>query len=121
MNALSTALLERTPRQALDALEEGMGLSEDELAQALGTSRRTLQRWRTGAAYPQQAMRKQLSSLLELLERVQETFEGTEAPRHWFESPSHYLGGISPAEAVRVGRADKADLALEALHSGIFF
>lgn len=120
MNALSTALLERTPRQALDALEAGMGLSEDQLAQALGTSRRTLQRWRTGIAYPQQSARQRLSALLALQQRVQETFEGSEAPRRWFHTPSRYMGGVTPAEAVRAGRADRAEAALEALDSGIF-
>ncbi len=120
MNALSAALLERTPRQALDALEQGTGLSEDELAQALGTSRRTIQRWRTGTAYPQQATRHRLAELLDLQRRVQETFDGPDAVRLWFQSPSRYLGGISPAEAVRVGRPERAEAALEALHSGIF-
>jgi DNA-binding transcriptional regulator YiaG len=66
VNTTSAALLERTPRQALEALEEGMGLSEDELAQALGTRRRTVQRWRTGMAYPQQAARQRLVELLNL-------------------------------------------------------
>ena len=120
MNAVSTALLERTPRQALDALGEGMGLSEDELAQALGTSRRTLQRWRTGTAYPQQATRQRLTELLHLCERVQGTFEGPDAPRRWFHIPSRYMGGVTPAEAIRVGRLDRVEAALEALDSGIF-
>lgn len=120
MNAPSTALLERTPRQALDTLEEGMGLSEEELAQALSTSRRTLQRWRMGTAYPQQATRQRLAELLQLYERVRETFDGPDAVQVWFQSPSRYLGGIAPAEAVRVGRPERADAALEALHSGIF-
>jgi transcriptional regulator with XRE-family HTH domain len=120
MNALSTALLERTPRQALDALEEGMGFSEDELAQALGTSRRTLQRWRIGTAYPQLAARQRLAELLHLYERVQGTFEGMDAPRRWLHTPSRYMGGVTPAEAVRVGRLDRAEAALEALDSGIF-
>lgn len=120
MNALSTALLERTPRQALDALEQGIGLSEDELAQALGTSRRTLQRWRAGTAYPQQAMRQRLSALLGLMQRVQDTFDGPDAPRRWFHNPSRYLGGMTPVEAIRVGRLDRVEADLEALHSGAF-
>ena len=120
MKALSTALLERTPRQALRSLEEGMGLSEDELAQALATSRRTLQRWRTGTAYPQQAMRQRLAALLDLMQRVQETFQGAEAPRRWLHSPSRYMGGVTPAEAIRVGRLDRVEADLEALSSGAF-
>lgn len=97
-----------------------MGLSEDELAQALGTSRRTLQRWRTGTAYPQQAARQRLASLLHLYERVQGTFDGPDAVCLWFHTPSRYMGGVTPAEAVRVGRSDRAEAALEALDSGIF-
>jgi uncharacterized protein (DUF2384 family) len=120
MSALPTGLLERTPRQALDALEEGMGLSEEELAQALGTSRRTLQRWRMGAAYPQQAARQRLGELLQLFERAADTFEGDEAPRQWFHSASRYMGGVTPAEAIRVGRLDRVAAALEAFDSGIF-
>jgi uncharacterized protein (DUF2384 family) len=112
--------MELTPRQALDALEAGLGLREEELAQALGSSRRTLHRWRMGAAYPQQAARRRLSELLELQQRVQETFRGTEAPRRWFHAPSRYLGGVTPAEAVRVGRIERVEAALEALHSGAF-
>ena len=120
MNAASLALLEQTPRQTLDALEEGIGLAEDELAQALGTSRRTIQRWRTGTAYPQQAMRMRLGRLIDLMQQVQETFEGAEAPRGWFHSPSRYMGGVTPAEAIRVGRLDRVEADLEALRSGAF-
>ena len=120
MNAASMALLEQTPRQALDALEEGIGLSEDEVAQALGTSRRTLQRWRVGTAYPQQAMRQRLGALIDLMQQVQGTFEGAEAPRRWFHNPSRYMGGVTPAEAIRVGRLDRVEADLEALRSGAF-
>src|SRR6266508_569342 len=113
------AILETTPRQALDALEKGMGLSEHELAQALGTSRRTLQRWRVGTAYPQQATRRRLAELLSLWERVRGTFEGGNTVR-WFHTPSLYMGGVTPGEAIRVGRLDRVEAALEALDSGIF-
>ncbi|MEA2642601.1 MAG: hypothetical protein QOF51_3995 [Chloroflexota bacterium] len=120
MSTIPAALLEITPHQALDALEQGTGLSEEELAAALGTSRRTLQRWRAGTAYPQQLARQRLAELLRLLERVQGTFDSENAVRVWFNSPSRYLAGITPAEAIRVGRTDRAEAALEVLDSGIF-
>lgn len=119
MNA-SAALLDMTPRQALDSLQEATGLSEEELADALGASHRTVRRWRAGTAYPQQLARQRLAALLRLQRRVEETFEGPDAVRRWFHSESRYLGGITPAEAVRVGRLDRAEAALEALDSGVF-
>jgi len=120
MRIAATTLLDLTPHQALSVLEEGLGLSEDELAGALGSSRRTLQRWRGGSAYPQHATRQRLTALLELYQRARETFDGPDAVRLWFQSPSRYLGGITPAEAVRIGRPERAEAALEALRSGAF-
>ncbi len=40
-----------TPSEALDTLEKSLGINEEELAQALKSNRRTLQRWRAGTAY----------------------------------------------------------------------
>ena len=105
---------------AIDALQRGMGLSDDELADALGTSQRTLQRWRGGAVHPRQLARQRLTDLLGLQERVRETFADPEAVRHWLHSESRYLGGITPAEAIRAGRLDRAETTLEALDSGVF-
>ena len=119
MNA-SSAVLDTTPRRALDTLEKALGIPEEELAQALNTNRRTLQRWRTGAAHPQQAARSRLAALLRLQQRVRETFTSSDASRRWFHAPSRYLGGITPAEAIRVGRLERVEAALEALHSGAF-
>lgn len=119
MNA-STALLEMTPRQALEMLEKEIGIPEEELAQALNSNRRTLQRWRSGTAHPQQLARQRLAELIRLQQLVRETFKGKDAVRRWFHAPSRYLGGITPAEAVRVGRLERVEAALEALHSGAF-
>jgi transcriptional regulator with XRE-family HTH domain len=116
----SAAVLDKTPRQALDTLEKSLGVSEDELAQALNSNRRTLQRWRAGTAHPQQLARQRLAELLRLQQRVRMTFEGRDAVRRWFRSESRYLGGMTPAEAVRVGRLDRVGAALEALDSGVF-
>jgi putative toxin-antitoxin system antitoxin component (TIGR02293 family) len=116
----STAVLDVTPRQALDRLEKALGIAEEELAQALNSNRRTLQRWRMGAAYPQQMARQRLADLLRVQQRVRHVFEGRESARRWFHSESRYLGGMTPAEAIRVGRLDRVEAALEALDSGVF-
>jgi transcriptional regulator with XRE-family HTH domain len=119
MNAAS-AVLETTPRQALQALQEGMGLSDAELMEALGTSHRTLRRWRSGTAYPQVLARQRLARMLRLQERVREAFDDPDAVRRWLQAESRLLGGMTPAEALRVGRLDRAEAALEALDSGVF-
>ena len=116
----SAAVLEVSPRQAIDTLEKSLSMSEDELAQALNINRRTLQRWRTGMAYPQQLARQRLAELLRLEQRVGQAFQGRDALRRWFHTESRYLGGMTPAEAIHVGRLDRVEAALEALDSGVF-
>ena len=116
----SSAVLKMTPRQALDTLETELGIPEEDLAQALNSSGRSLQRWRAGSAHPQQLARQRLAELLRLHERVREAFEGQNAVRLWVHSHSRYLSGITPAEAIRAGRLDRVEAALEALDSGAF-
>jgi predicted Abi (CAAX) family protease len=115
-----STVLTMTPSEALDTLEKSLGIREKELAQALNSNRRTLQRWRAGTAHPQQLARRRLAELLRLQERVRATLKGRGAARRWFHSESHYLGGITPAEAIRVGRLDRVEAAFEALDSGTF-
>ncbi len=113
--------LETTPGRAVQALEEGLGLSRGELlASALGASARTVERWRTGQTYPQHEARERLADLLALEGRLGETFVDPEARRAWLRSGSSYLGGLTPLEALLAGRADRVRAALEALDSGVF-
>jgi ribosome-binding protein aMBF1 (putative translation factor) len=107
-----------TPSEALDTLKKSLGLSEEELAQALNSNRRTLQRWRAGTAYPQRQARQRLAELLSLLDRVRRVLKRQAAVRKWFQSETHYLGGITPAEAIRVGRLDRVDAAFAELDPG---
>jgi uncharacterized protein (DUF2384 family) len=116
----SAPVLDVTPKQALNELQSGFGLTDEDLIGALGISARTLQRWRTGSAYPQQAARHRLSELLRLLERAGKTYEGDDSARAWAHSESRYLGGMKPVEAIRAGRFDRAEATLEAFDSGIF-
>jgi uncharacterized protein (DUF2384 family) len=107
-----------TPAEALDALEKSLGMSEDELAQALDSNCRTLHRWRTGTAYPQRQARQRLAGLLALHDRIRGVFKGRAAVRKWLHDECNYLGGITPVEAIRVGRSDRVEAALDALDPG---
>lgn len=112
--------LEMTPRQAIEAIKDEMGLTEEELAGALGTSRRTLQRWRAGTSSPPPLARQRLGELLRLQARVRGTFAGPDAVRRWARAKSQYLHWATPAEAIRAGRLDSAVGTLEVIDSGIF-
>jgi transcriptional regulator with XRE-family HTH domain len=112
--------LEVAPGQAVERLMGGLGLSKKELADALDATPRTLERWRTGGTYPQRDTRRRLAELVELDYHLRETFEDREAVQRWLSSPNRYLGGLTPVEAVRVGRVDRVEAALEALDSGVF-
>ena len=112
--------LEITPAQAVERLEGDLGLTRGELAAALGATPRTLERWRTGATHPQRDARRRLAALLNLDEHLRDTFTDWEAAREWLRAPSPYLGGLTPADALRAGRADRVEAALEALDSGVF-
>jgi hypothetical protein len=40
--------------------------------------------------------------------------------REWLHAPNHSLGGFSPVAALRLGRVDRVEAALDALDGGIF-
>jgi hypothetical protein len=61
-----------------------------------------------------------LAGLLALDVRLRETFDSAEESREWLNAENRYLGGLTPAEAVRAGRVDRVEAALEAIDSGIF-
>lgn len=112
--------LEMTPVRAVERLEEGLGLSANELAAALDVAPRTLERWRAGQTHPQRDARQRLAALVALDDHLRETFEEPETGHKWMHASNGYLGGLTPAEVVRVGRVDRVEAALEALDSGVF-
>ena len=112
--------LEMTPGRAVETVEGGLGLSRGEIAGALGASARTVERWRTGQTYPQHEARERLAELVAVEVHLGETFDDPESGRAWLRSGNPYLGGLTPLEVVRAGRADRVQAALEALDSGVF-
>jgi transcriptional regulator with XRE-family HTH domain len=99
---------------------EALGLSPNDLADILGTDRRTVLRWLSGETFPQHASRQTLEQLMALDHRLNEMFESRDAAREWLQSESGYFGGLKPIDALLRGRIDAVDAALEALDSGIF-
>ena len=112
--------LDTTPRQAIEQLEHDLGLTPQDLCGAMGVSRRTLERWRSGDAYPQRESREKLAELVELDEALQASFINLEHVRTWMHSEARYLGSATPAEMVRIGRIDRARANLGVLEHGIF-
>ena len=117
---MATALLEMTPHRAVEQLESELGLSQNDLARTLDTNPRTIGRWRAGRTYPQQEARRRLIALLGLQHHLSETFSSSEEVRAWLHTENRYLGGLTPADALRAGRIDRVEAALEALDSGVF-
>jgi transcriptional regulator with XRE-family HTH domain len=101
-------------------LEEDLGLSVKDLTGALSVDRKTLERWVSGETYPQREARRRLIALLALRDHLRESFTDLEGAREWLNAPARYLGGITPAEALRTGRMDRVEATLDALESGIF-
>ena len=108
------------PRQAIERIERTLNLSDRELAHQLAASPRTLNRWRMNETFPQHEARERLATLVALAEHLHETFPTPEAILLWLDSANRYLGNFTPADAMRAGRFDRVETALEALDAGIF-
>jgi transcriptional regulator with XRE-family HTH domain len=113
-------VLDRAPAAVVAQLEEELHLTGSELAKALNTNPRTIDRWKAGTRYPQHEARQKLTELEALVHRLCSTFTTREAIWAWLREDSRYLGGMAPIDALRAGRFDRANAALEALDSGVF-
>lgn len=109
-----------TPRQAIEQLEQDLGLTPQDICGALNVTRRTLERWRSGESYPQRESREKLAELGELNEYFQEAFEDGDAVREWLNAKSRYLRWMTPADSIRQGNFDGALGALQVIEYGIF-
>jgi putative toxin-antitoxin system antitoxin component (TIGR02293 family) len=116
MDATRTRL-DTTPERAIAGLENSLDITEADIALALGISVRSLRRWGSGESHPQRESRTRLARLVALAGHLEEAF-GEDADE-WLGADSRYLGGLKPIEALRAGRMDRVEDALEALDSGI--
>jgi hypothetical protein len=115
----ASAPLELAPYRIVEQVSADLDLPIDQLARALDADPRTVDRWRAGT-YPQRETRQRLADLQNLHYHLRDTFTTIDALKEWVHSPSRYLGELTPADAIRVGRFDRVEAALEALDSGVF-
>ena len=108
------------PSRVIGRLERDLDLAAEDVARALDTTVRTLERWRAGEAYPQRGARERLKELQALAEHLEDTFATRDSTAKWLRADNRYLGGIKPIEALRAGRVDRVEGALEAFDLGIF-
>ena len=120
MSASPISQLDITPRQAIRQLESDLGLTAKDLTGALDIDRKTLDRWVSGATYPQRDARRRLVAMLTLRDRLRESFTDLDGAREWLNAPARYLGGLTPVEVLRTGRIDRVEATFEVLESGIF-
>ena len=112
--------LARNLQESIEELEQGLGVSSEVLAGATGADRRSVERWRSGQAFPQHEARRRLDRLAELLTRLNGTFATADGVRLWMQTDNRYLGHLKPVEVARAGRLDRLEAALQALDAGVF-
>jgi hypothetical protein len=112
--------LQVTPGQAVRALQADLGLTATDLQTVLETSPKHIERWASDQAYPQTKARQRLAELMAFHDHLEAMFTEWEGTRDWLRAPSRYLAGLTPLEAVRAGRLDRAREALMALSAGVY-
>lgn len=104
----------------IEGLERDLGVSIDTIALALDVDRRTAERWRANQSVAQGKTRQRLGELVALRDRLVRMFGSPEAAREWLGARSRYLGGFTPAEALKAGRLDRVRADLDGLSAGVY-
>ena len=119
---MSPVVVREAPSQILQKLVDDLGLQQKDLRAIFDADPRTLDRWMSGEVVPQRDARARLNALSLLHARLGMLFTSPEGSRTWLRSPSRYLAGMTPLQALRGGGDGiaRVDEALEALASGVY-
>jgi hypothetical protein len=109
--------------EQLDALTTVLGLSQVEIAAIVGTTPRSVSRWRGATpapARPRPAHSRRLREL-DRLRWLLESDLGSSEGRHWLRRPNHALRGQAPLDALLEGDLDRVlGLVLSLGQGGVF-
>jgi transcriptional regulator with XRE-family HTH domain len=107
--------------RSLDWARETLDLSMEELGQMLGTTRRTVQRWRARESMPSSEHREKLDEIGELRFWIETVFDGNQdSAQRWLTTHLPSLRGQTPIAQIRKGRIRKIIGILAAFESGAF-
>jgi len=91
------------PGQALAELRKRLGISQTKLAGILGYAPRSIANWERGLPMPQHAVRA--------LAELQSIYQGAcgvakeKDVNRWLRAPNKELGGLSPYDAISIGKS----------------
>jgi transcriptional regulator with XRE-family HTH domain len=105
---------EETSFGVLDARQR-LGLSQEQLANALNVSARTVQNWEAGRGTSQ--MNKKTRDLRELLSRMDDYVVAPEE-KHWLSTPLEAFAGRTPQELIADGRIRDLVIEFDRLREG---
>ena len=86
----------------VEGIRTTLGLTQAQMATAIGVSERTVQNWEAGRLSPQTA--KRLRDLVELKD-VLDGYFARDVLQRWLISPNDVCGGVAPQDWITEGRA----------------
>ncbi|HET9983263.1 MAG TPA: antitoxin Xre/MbcA/ParS toxin-binding domain-containing protein [Longimicrobiales bacterium] len=112
------------PNKAADVVgwaHDFLRLTWDEVGGMLGTTGRTVQRWRDHEMVPSRESEERLDAADELRFWLRTVFAGDEAAaREWLHTRLLDLRGKTPMHAIKAGQLAKISEFLATFHSGAF-
>lgn len=115
MHLASAAMWRRRQRGDIVAARNRLGLTQRELATALGIAPRTLQNWESGEGLSQMA--KKVRDLSELLEMMDE-FVIAPKESEWLKTPLQAFAHRAPIDLIKEGKLRDLVIEFERLREG---
>ena len=121
MHARTRDLRSRKAESVVTWAHDRLGFTFEDVGEAVGASKRTVLRWKSGATAPRRKNEERLSRLDELRFWLQEVFgDDRAAADDWLRTRLRDLDGKTPLESVLSGEVEKVTELLSTYETGAF-